>query len=249
MQQTTNSSVKPPAVDCEPRLKHNVFAADVRPSHTQRVFPRNCGGMNSPAFTLFLYGRRILPRLHAVPNYKNPRHISSALTNSRRRWIKAPQQGKPPVLLESEVQKVEGILMHRFSNRATLAQALTHRSVVNNNTHKAAFYEDTDRKLVEIERNNERLELLGDRVFGLLASHALYDANEMSTEGQMSTLSQTLVSRKSADAYFRYVMPGFRDFLTHRRQVANGLDSHRILNLLKYSNAKPPRPPRLRFGS
>lgn len=52
-----------------------------------------------------------------------------------------------------------------------------------------------------IHRNNERLEMLGDKVFGLLAAQALYEQNEEFSEGEISNLSQSLVSRKKALEY------------------------------------------------
>lgn len=112
---------------------------------------------------------------------------------------------EPVILRHSVIKRVEDILHHKFSDRSLLAQALTHRSVVNPTTSCTAFYEDSEAGLVEISRNNERLELLGDRVFGLLVAHALYERDTSSSEGAMSAMSHVLVSRRNADAYSQYV--------------------------------------------
>ena len=94
--------------------------------------------------------------------------------------------------------------MHKFQDRSLLAQALTHRSVVNPNNRGLAYYEDQNEEPHVISHNNERLELLGDRVFGLLATNILFEDNVEKSEGQLTHTLHSLLSRRTADKYFRY---------------------------------------------
>ncbi|CAN8069852.1 unnamed protein product [Agarophyton chilense] len=122
------------------------------------------------------------------------------------------KRGEPEsyVLAESQLEKVEDILQHKFVNRAVLAEALTHRSVVNASSSTQAFYEHAGKK-IEIHRNNERLELLGDRVFGLVVVQALFKRDPDASEGKLSPTSQIMVSRKSAKEHSFFL--GLHSFL------------------------------------
>lgn len=119
----------------------------------------------------------------------------------------AAAQGVPDIVLRTAtIAKVESILGHSFQNRAVLAQAMTHRSIVNTGKENVPIaFEDKDGQLVNVSKNNERLELVGDKVFGLLVAQTLYDRAGEFTEGKMSIMSQSLVSRKKATSYCRYV--------------------------------------------
>lgn len=108
---------------------------------------------------------------------------------------------KRVVLSQKFIREVETILEHHFSDPSLLAQALTHRSAANSKVHGIAFYENGGGDLVEVPLNNERLEILGDKVFGLLVTQSLFEREEMS-EGSISTVSQKLLSGRYANNYF-----------------------------------------------
>ena len=71
------------------------------------------------------------------------------------------------------MEKLQKIIDYHFSDAALLKQALTHRSVNNN--------------------NNERLEFLGDSILGCVISHELYLRFPLVDEGQLSRLRSSLV--------------------------------------------------------
>lgn len=105
----------------------------------------------------------------------------------------------PVVLRGLSIAQVEDILRHKFKDRSLLAQAMTHRSIINSKNKRApVMYEDKDGRLLDIHYNNERLELLGDRVFGLLVVEALYHHDVATSEGEMSIMAHSLLSRERA---------------------------------------------------
>lgn len=71
------------------------------------------------------------------------------------------------------MEKLQKNIDYHFSDAALLKQALTHRSVNNN--------------------NNERLEFLGDSILGCVISHELYHRFPLVDEGQLSRLRSSLV--------------------------------------------------------
>lgn len=121
---------------------------------------------------------------------------------SRRTRIHTASQ----VVLESKsITRVEDILKHKFADRSLIAQALAHRSVVNKNPkRRRVVYETENGGLREIKANNERLELLGDRVYGLLVMQGLYNHHAAKSEGQLSVLSHFLLSREQAHKFCEY---------------------------------------------
>lgn len=112
----------------------------------------------------------------------------------------------PLILKSASMTHVEGILRYKFKDRSVLAQAMAHRSVVNSGlSHRPVMYEEEDGRLGEIETNNERLELLGDRVFGLLVVEALYHHDVAGSEGELSVMAHSLLSRDQAHEFCEYV--------------------------------------------
>ncbi|PXF41514.1 Ribonuclease 3 [Gracilariopsis chorda] len=108
------------------------------------------------------------------------------------------KRAQPPVhvLSEAQLDRVQHILQHNFRTPALLAHALTHRSVVNASTSRSAFYQVRQQRF-EITSNNERLELLGDRVLALIVLDSLFHRDPHTSEGQLSAVSHTLVARKT----------------------------------------------------
>jgi len=81
----------------------------------------------------------------------------------------------------TSLQDLENLLGYRFNNQALLAQALTHRSFVNE--HEG-----------DNLRNNESLEFLGDAVLGFLISSRIFKHYPELTEGALSKIKAYLVS-------------------------------------------------------
>lgn len=134
----------------------------------------------------------------------------SASASWRKREFYCTQAGQnlvDSVIIKTEaISEVETILGYSFKDRSVLVQAMTHRSVINAGPESVPVaFEDMAGQLVTVSRNNERLELLGDKVFGLLVAHSLYGRDDAISEGQMSIMSQSLVSRKKANSYCLYV--------------------------------------------
>ncbi|KAI0561186.1 ribonuclease III [Gracilaria domingensis] len=129
----------------------------------------------------------------------------------------------PYVIAESHLDQVESILQHKFDNRALLAEALTHRSVLNPSSPDNAFYEQAGEQ-IQILRNNERLELLGDRVFGLVVVHTLFNRDSNAVEGKLSPISHNMVSRKSAREHSMSL--GLNNFLLEN-EILRGKDGSR----------------------
>ena len=137
-----------------------------------------------------------------------PTHSTAA---SRPRFVcSATATSKRSVLSHASLRKVESILNHNFRDVSLLAQALTHRSVANSKLSGRAFFEDHAGELVEVQ-NNERLECLGDKVFGLLATQTLFEHESQLSEGAISDVANELCSGKSAGIYLRQL--GLAEFV------------------------------------
>lgn len=78
-------------------------------------------------------------------------------------------------------ESVESVLGHRFRDAAWLEVALTHPSLA----HELGL------------PSNERLELLGDAVIGLVVTHLLFEAHPDWDEGLLTRARLTLVSRRA----------------------------------------------------
>jgi ribonuclease-3 len=80
---------------------------------------------------------------------------------------------------QAGVELLEAALCYRFASRELLLRALTHRSYSNERG---------------LDGNYERLEFLGDAVFGLITSRWLYDRLPELPEGELAKLKSHLVS-------------------------------------------------------
>ncbi len=91
-----------------------------------------------------------------------------------------------PEAVWPELEALEAVLGHRFSDRALLERALCHSSYAN-----------------ETERadSNETMEFLGDSVIGLAVSHILFEAKPEWREGELTRALHGIVEGRSlADA-------------------------------------------------
>jgi ribonuclease III len=86
-----------------------------------------------------------------------------------------------PAMTGEELGELETILGHRFEQPERLERALTHRS-----------HRQTSSGI-----DNERLEFLGDRVLGLVASEHLFESSPHWDSGQLSKSLARLVSASS----------------------------------------------------
>lgn len=91
---------------------------------------------------------------------------------------------------KTDLADLEGRLGLVFADRALLAQALVHRSALN---------EAPDLPLV----SNERLEFLGDAIIGYVAAQHLYGLVPPLSEGEMTTVRAALVRRETLARWAR----------------------------------------------
>ncbi len=80
--------------------------------------------------------------------------------------------------IESKISDFETILGFKFNNTELLKQSLTHRSY--DHIH-----------------SNERMEFLGDAILSFIISKKLYDKYNDKTEGEMTQMRSSLVSRET----------------------------------------------------
>lgn len=83
----------------------------------------------------------------------------------------------------TELAELEGLLGHRFQDRALLEAALTHRSAASGEAARTG--------------GNERLEFLGDRVLGLVVAEWLYGRYAREREGALAKRFVALVRRET----------------------------------------------------
>ena len=109
-----------------------------------------------------------------------------------------------PVPADSDIAELEAALQHRFADREMLVQALTHSSIA----HERASMTAHERSSVARERpasnapkdpqekDNERLEFLGDSIVGMVVAEAVYRRYPDLPEGALTRLRGALVSRR-----------------------------------------------------
>lgn len=92
----------------------------------------------------------------------------------------------------SELDELQERLGFRFSNRALLIQALTHRSYLNENPDVA-------------HSDNERLEFLGDALLDFVSAEYLYDRFPKMQEGDLTSLRAALVKSSTLADFARQI--------------------------------------------
>ena len=80
------------------------------------------------------------------------------------------------------IEALENSLGYRFVDRIRIVQALTHSSVTQS---------------TKLKGNNQRLEFLGDRVLGLMASDWLFEHYPYADEGEMSRRFHSMVCNEA----------------------------------------------------
>lgn len=86
-----------------------------------------------------------------------------------------------------EVSELESVLGYTFSNESLLLEALTHSTFANENK--------------EVEFHNERLEFVGDSVFGMMAAILLFRLFPDEPEGKLSQRRSRTVSNQALSLY------------------------------------------------
>lgn len=87
----------------------------------------------------------------------------------------------------TNLDTLEALLAYKFSDRALLERAVTHRSWAHEQV--APGCEEEARRL-----HNEVFEFLGDSVLGLVIAHYLFQSYPCVTEGELSRMKHRLVS-------------------------------------------------------
>ncbi len=86
-----------------------------------------------------------------------------------------------------DIGALEKVLAYRFTDRALLERAMTHRSWAHEETGPGE--EEQARRL-----HNESFEFVGDSVLGLVVADYLFSEHENLTEGELSRMKHRLVS-------------------------------------------------------
>ncbi|MBA2341619.1 MAG: ribonuclease III [Pyrinomonadaceae bacterium] len=86
-----------------------------------------------------------------------------------------------------DIKELEKVLSYKFTDRALLERATTHRSWAHEQTGPGE--EEAARRL-----HNESFEFIGDSVLGLLVADYLFNEHENLTEGELSRMKHRLVS-------------------------------------------------------
>lgn len=113
-------------------------------------------------------------------------------------------------------EPLERALGHRFRDRKRLAEALRHRSYVNENPPDGI-------------PDNERLEFLGDAVLGLVVGHLLMRTRPELSEGDLSRTRATLVNEAQLAEMARSLELGDHLELGRGERRTGGADKNSIL--------------------
>jgi ribonuclease-3 len=88
---------------------------------------------------------------------------------------------------QDDIARLEEVLGYTFQNQSLLQDALTHSTYANENK--------------DIESHNERLEFVGDAVFGMLSATLLYRLFPDEPEGKLSQRRSRTVSNQALSLY------------------------------------------------
>ncbi|MDZ7289776.1 MAG: ribonuclease III [candidate division KSB1 bacterium] len=110
---------------------------------------------------------------------------------------------------EAKAKAFAKLIRYRFRNRDLLLQALKHRS----------YLPQVNERRVN---SNERLELLGDAVLGLLVTEALYRRYPSKEEGDITAMKSLLVSRKILARFARQLNLGRYVLMSEAEERSGG---------------------------
>jgi ribonuclease-3 len=97
--------------------------------------------------------------------------------------------------MEVDLAVLTDRLGHRFARPELLVCALTHRSLVNEQSLSIEAL-SIEAQEVSASGDNERLEFLGDAVLGLVVAEALFKSHPEWSEGELTRVRALLVSRQ-----------------------------------------------------
>ena len=116
--------------------------------------------------------------------------------------------------MSARLDRVEELIGYRFKDRELLHRALTHAS-----------FGDGDRSV----HNNERLEFLGDRVLGLIASERMYRKFKSAKEGQLAPMYNSLVDKTACEHVARRFELGAALLMSPSEESVGGREKPSIL--------------------
>lgn len=112
--------------------------------------------------------------------------------------------------------ELESAIDYRFSDRGLLAEALTHRSFINEAGEQGA-------------RDNERLEFFGDAVIDFFLSHLLLERFPDSREGELTRIRASLVGEENLADLARRIDLGRHLKLGRGEQKSGGREKRSLL--------------------
>ena len=115
-----------------------------------------------------------------------------------------------------EIREIQKILGYVFKQEALLYEALTHRSFSQSQEYSSA-------------QHNERLEFLGDAVLGLVISESLVAFYPTFTEGELSKVKASLISRVTLAKAARRLSLGQWLRLGRGEETSFGREKHSLL--------------------
>ncbi len=118
---------------------------------------------------------------------------------------------------DRKVIEIENRLGYRFHNAEYLSHALTHSSYANE--HR-----------MDREKNNERLEFLGDAVLEMISSEYLYKTHPQMPEGELTKLRASLVCEQSLAQCAKKMELGDFLLLGRGEEATGGRERNSILS-------------------
>jgi ribonuclease-3 len=118
---------------------------------------------------------------------------------------------------DEKLLQLEEIIGYHFSDLTVLIHAMTHSSYANE-------------MRLNKEKNNERLEYLGDAVLELVTSEAVYKEYEMLTEGDLTKLRASIVCEQTLSACARDLSLGEYILLGKGEDSSGGRNRDSILS-------------------
>ena len=119
-------------------------------------------------------------------------------------------------LSEQDIHELEARLKYKFIDRALITQALKHRS----------YLSVTNEQRLS---SNERLELLGDAVLGMVVTEFLYKRFPTKEEGELTAIKSLMVSRKILARVGKQIGIGDFILLNDAEQKAGGRNRSSIV--------------------
>jgi len=119
-------------------------------------------------------------------------------------------------LSENDILQIEARLNYQFKNKSLIIQALKHRSFLSVSNESRLL-------------SNERLELLGDSVLGVVVTEFLYKKYPIKEEGELTSIKSLLVSRKILARIAKNIGLGDAMLLNEAEERAGGRNRASIL--------------------